>query len=213
MKRIAIVDKILAMGEFLKAQSFWSRLSGFLQLVRVTVSATAAVVVVMVAVWLGTPVKWLLQTELLLHPQNANAPLVSIGNIAAALLPYNGSLPTDIPSLNQPVQIQQGGKMFLIVSPTVPLNNTNTNGSSNSDNSQDAATTTMEQMLGDWYHQNLDWFQKSLQSHGGVLLRGFPLDNPQQFDRLVANIHRDAVGTGVYLGNSYSVIVFVATVM
>src|SRR5262245_60529994 len=41
----------------------------------------------------------------------------------------------------------------------------------------------------DWAKGNLEFIELSLQTHGGILFRGFTLDSHEKFDQFVRSIH------------------------
>jgi alpha-ketoglutarate-dependent taurine dioxygenase len=57
------------------------------------------------------------------------------------------------------------------------------------------------QALLQWYYENQVWFSTAVNTYGGILFRGFHINNPQDFDGLIAGLHPD-IEAGVYLGTT-----------
>lgn len=53
-----------------------------------------------------------------------------------------------------------------------------------------------------WYDENIIWMNEALEEYGGILFRGFNVTDEFDFDNLVANIHANVNGTGLYLGTA-----------
>lgn len=57
-------------------------------------------------------------------------------------------------------------------------------------------------LIGEWYHENHEWFNINVVKYGGIMLRNFPIENAVIFDHLLGEFHRDSSGTGLYLGTA-----------
>jgi alpha-ketoglutarate-dependent taurine dioxygenase len=54
----------------------------------------------------------------------------------------------------------------------------------------------------DWHRRNEDWVTNVVQAYGGILFRGFPIYDIYEFDDIIAGLHSNSSGTGVYLGTA-----------
>jgi alpha-ketoglutarate-dependent taurine dioxygenase len=129
------------------------------------------------------PVKFLLPGRMLLKKDFH--PLVT-KDVSKDALQYNGSLPGHFLNHKMSISIGPMGFPMIIHSPT-ELKSSSYNASA---------------ALIKWYEDNRDWCKDSVDTYGGILFRGFALTNPIEFDQVIAGIHSESEGTGVYLGTA-----------
>jgi hypothetical protein len=103
---------------------------------------------------------------------------------------YNGNKPSKFYDIEPEISIGPLGFLLVI---SIPLNH--------SDSIEVNTKINYNLNLKNWYNENRNWFEASIQEYGTVLLRGFHVVNVFDFDSFVANIHAaTSNGTGIYLG-------------
>eukprot|EP01031_Cornospumella_fuschlensis_P038660 gene38661-46998_t len=140
-----------------------------------------ACLVLLVGSYLMLPINLLLPSRFVL--KKAFFPVVS-SKWQKDVIKYNGTSPGDF--LGHPVNVSVGPLGFPVVIEAPGI----------------ASPFDAALELDRWFANNEEWVNKALHEYGGVLVRGVPITTPQQFDRVVAGIHKDSEGTGLYLGTA-----------
>lgn len=115
-----------------------------------------------------------------------------------SMLPYTGPQPTPfiVRDISVPLNFQVGPLHYmLVISAESSVNAT--------DNESDPVAVAA---LSDWYSNNKEFFQESLNEYGGVLFRNFNLKSAQDFDCILGHFHPDMLDDAV--GNLTSCIIF-----
>lgn len=138
-----------------------------------------AILVLALAIYIAVaPVKYLLPPYM--HLDEQDKPAMYMSNTEA----YHGIIPSAFNGT--PVSIEIGPLGFIaIIKPSEKI-------------PSDVDGT--ESMI-NWYLENIQWVNDMTHEYGGLLLRGFNMKTPQDFDHFIESVHPD-IEASVYLGTT-----------
>lgn len=117
-----------------------------------------------------------------------------------SMRPYDGPHPTPyvVNEVTIPLTFTVGPLGYMLI---IAADNHTLSGDTEVVESEESDNKAVRS-LSEWYSNNENFFQESLNEFGGVLFRNFNLQSPEDFDQVFGNFHADMDDAQVYVGTA-----------